>query len=143
MARGAARPVIGRTQTIQALRTSLPGRNDRLRKQQNEIQGNQDTEPKKEKEIKLEQNNIRDSLAKNQAKIADENVKKEGFYDKNDEIPFYPGGKTLPTAAPGVYNTLQSLGFPPRRSSDIGAAFGVGFVQDRSEQGCTGLHRRP
>jgi hypothetical protein len=63
--------------------------------------------------FKLEQNNIRDSLAKNQAKVADENVKKEGFYDKNDDIPFYRGGKTLPTAAPGVYNTLQSLGFAP------------------------------
>jgi hypothetical protein len=75
------------------LRTSLPGRNDRLREQQNEIQGNQENEPKPENEIKLEQNNIRDSLAKKQAKIADENVKKEGFYDKNDDIPFYQVAK--------------------------------------------------
>ncbi len=71
---------------------------------------NQENEPSQENGAKLGQNNIRDSLAKNQAKIPDENVKKEGFYDKNDDIPFYPGGKTLPTAA-GVYNTLQPMGF--------------------------------
>jgi hypothetical protein len=94
------------------LRTSLPGRNVRLHEQQDKTQGKQENETKQRNEIKLEQN-ICDSLAKNEAKMPDENVKNEGFYDKNDDILFYPGGKTLRTAVSGVYNTLQSLGFAP------------------------------
>jgi hypothetical protein len=116
------------------------GRNDRLREQQNEIQGNQENDPKQENEIKLEQNNMRDSLAKNQAKIADENVKKEGFYDKNDDTQV---AKLCQPRPPVCTTPCNPWGFAPRGSSDAGAGFGVGFVQDRSEQGCTGLHRRP